>query len=215
MRYAEDFVFWDNGLPEGVRLPLETLQSQLVFTFFLTAAELLFVSSAFVVHKLVECQLLSNGRALRVKSHSQRVRAIQFLALVMFLSLETLVSVFTKEYHRSNRSQQECVTVSNGSTFSFDEMTASKHEAVQLPCFQFNKNNAKISGGHYGLNSNQVECRNEIFSFEFNNLMNETVATTGVWSCTNRDCVYMFSQGLAVFASTLLDPDSRHSPLRL
>ncbi|PXF42453.1 hypothetical protein BWQ96_07831 [Gracilariopsis chorda] len=202
-----NFVYRVRAVPEGVIIPLRPLTTQLIFTVIMAVSEIVFASAVLVLHALAECHVLKKGKALSVKSNGHRIRVINVLALLMFVGLEVLLSVYTVGTDTAVNSEQNCVRLfrRNVSGTEFDILDKwANHESIFFGCLRPGLNQTiSVSGGSYSLDSGWVQC-NEGTLLSYRHFAVSTEMFTGreleQKKCDEIRCAGMFFEQGSMFS---------------
>eukprot|EP00178_Gracilaria_changii_P027893 TRINITY_DN927_c0_g1_i1.p1 TRINITY_DN927_c0_g1~~TRINITY_DN927_c0_g1_i1.p1 ORF type:complete len:356 (+),score=33.18 TRINITY_DN927_c0_g1_i1:807-1874(+) len=135
----------------------------LLVTIVSVIAELAFLSASLRLLTYLSCRSLKNGkRFLKLRSHSYKVWAITALATVMFVSLETLLSVFSDVARQKVRSVESCLRLIGPAMETGVSGSIIEGRAVYFRCAKVNKDMVTHMIGNFSTERDDITCSSEV-----------------------------------------------------
>ncbi|PXF42580.1 hypothetical protein BWQ96_07675 [Gracilariopsis chorda] len=212
------FSFHVQPRPDGLIIPLRPLTTQLLFTIVSALSEIGLISAVLVILTKKECHTLSTERPVSIKSHSLRWRLIPVVAMLMFIALETLVSVHTKTHIHHVKNSHKCVQVDlrTSEALEVESSLNKEEEAVMLNCVKMTPAedanfNIEVYPGNYSRSGEKifVDCSADwLMKYKLDTKGKGILEPNAEQHCRNGFCVFLYSQESKVFFSPPL-PSAR------
>eukprot|EP00178_Gracilaria_changii_P019241 TRINITY_DN55915_c0_g1_i1.p1 TRINITY_DN55915_c0_g1~~TRINITY_DN55915_c0_g1_i1.p1 ORF type:complete len:325 (-),score=24.81 TRINITY_DN55915_c0_g1_i1:20-994(-) len=181
-----------------VFIPLRPQLVSLFVTIGTLTAEICFLLSALKANSLWESHALSKGRSISVKHHIIRRRLITIVATIAFVSLETVVSLYSNTQFEPIRVEEQCTVATRGG--GQNELT-SQFEAITAGCLELNSTNFNQKFGNYSLDSNRLFCDDDV-SYEYKTASTVTRSVANAtYSCQENSCFFYELQDNEFFFS--------------
>ena len=144
----------------SVIIPLRSLTTSLFITIINASIELACLSAVLVIIAANECRKLHRGEAVNIRTHCFVVRFGTVAAMIMFITLEILVSVNSEVGFRVSTKLQDCVTTREG-MISGEDTPAS--EAITMRCMNVSSDNVySFRNGNYSKVDGSVQCEKDV-----------------------------------------------------
>eukprot|EP00178_Gracilaria_changii_P027474 TRINITY_DN8823_c0_g2_i1.p1 TRINITY_DN8823_c0_g2~~TRINITY_DN8823_c0_g2_i1.p1 ORF type:complete len:377 (-),score=43.91 TRINITY_DN8823_c0_g2_i1:302-1432(-) len=194
-------------LNSGVLIRLRPIITNLIMTLILVIAELSCVSSMLVLLGLWECRALEKGAGVSITNHSRRVKGIEIMALALFIAIELVTSILTKDFLDRNLQPHECFSARarHTSVQSTNEQLDFARQRLTFSCLKLSSFSAvTVHSGNFSLDTKETIC-DEDWTFRYDSTK---ITTLLIPSDATKECVHGNQNGepyttcVAVFLRT-------------
>ncbi|KAI0559837.1 hypothetical protein FGB62_134g08 [Gracilaria domingensis] len=141
-----------------VLIPLRSQYVSLIISIVSLFAELALLRASLSFNGYFECRALRKGKEVSVNYHQRRAGALSILALLAFLSLETITSDFSEPAKRKTLVEQSCVAVDGLDHRRGPNGLQIEEDFVSMRCNDFRGENILFKGGNYSFEEERVIC---------------------------------------------------------
>lgn len=183
-----------------VTIPLRSLTTSLFITIINALIEVSCLSAVLVIIAANECRKLRKGEAINIRTHCSSIRFVTIAAMLMFVTLEVLISINSEVGFRNKNAQQDCVTTREG-IISENDSPAS--EAITLRCMKVTGSVYYFRTGNYSNIDGSIQCEQKVvYNYTVLNLIEDEPLSGSVRSCEAAICVAVKARGKELFIST-------------
>lgn len=186
-----------------VIIPLSPTYTSFVITIISVVAELLCLSAFLTFNNLAECAILLRGSLISIRRHQFRIIFVTLIAMVLFVTVETLTSIYSNTDFAVVSQTAPCVRTTTPGLRGAVQLGA---EVLLFTCVKINGSTFTFFGGNFSTSLGRTTCSDEfLFRYQVGNFVNQTIAGDGIRRCIpslfGDICAILRTQGRTVFLS--------------
>lgn len=187
-------------IQNSISIPFRSLTASLFITIINASVELAFLSAMLVMIAANECRKLRKGEAIHIQTHLFSVRLATALAMIMFLAIETLLSINSKEGHRIVTTYTACFKTREGVVSKFN---SSASAAITGNCTKMTEDGFSIRTGTLNKSTWTVQCDGNLaYSYTPKRIVRNESLSEAVIKCISATCVAVKSRDHILLIST-------------
>ncbi|KAI0557991.1 hypothetical protein FGB62_243g04 [Gracilaria domingensis] len=157
------------------------------------------------------CRCLSRQHSVRVLSQKRTTTVLALFATLMFMALETLISLFSKDSVQTFVSQENCIR--NTALGLGDSEFQTEGEVIHYGCMTINGTSISHHLGNYSLDTALLTCGEEVlYTFNIGERRNVS-AEDGLLECDFRLCSVVLLRENVLYLSDALSIDDVTKPI--
>ena len=172
-------------------IPLAPFTTSMLITILNATIEILCVSSIFILIAIHECNRLLRGEHISIRRHMYVVRIVAVMAMVIFVVLEVVISIYSGSAFRSRMASQPCISTGD---FLPPGDKGTQGEAVTFRCLKIDGTVFTFRHGNYSLDTGQVQCEDNIIYRYKTGTKEELAVEGGTVGCDEEFCVVVHLQ---------------------
>lgn len=170
----------------SVTIPIRSLTASLVITIINASIELACLSAMLIMIAANECRKLRKGEAINIRTHSFSVRLVTVIAMVMFITLEILISVNSATGFWITTKEQDCVSTREGIISENDSLAS---EAITMRCMSITNDVFSFRTGNYSRVDGSVQCeKNVVYKYTAQDFVHDEPISDAVIKCFSTKC---------------------------
>lgn len=141
-----------------VLIPLKSQYVSLIIMLVSGAAELTLLSALLQFNSFFECSILRRRRFLSINRHRTRITVLAFVALIVFVALEIVISFFSDPSFRVTQQRRSCLLLRPIDSHQEAVERHKKSRIISLGCAKTTERFETQYMGNLSLDKNNILC---------------------------------------------------------
>ncbi|CAN8070199.1 unnamed protein product [Agarophyton chilense] len=191
----------------NIRAPIVTL----IVAVICLVVELSFLIASLWIFQFITCRRLTNQQSITVRSQKRAISGLAVLATLMFVVLETIISVSSQAVVQTIDSLQECIqNKAVGIETSDFEIEG---EIIHYGCTTINGNSVTHHPGNYSLDTGNLQCAADVlYSYTIGERQSVSWAD-GDSKCDFVSCLVVVLRGDMLYISVSVGAHETEAPI--